>query len=92
MKQYSQPRRDQRQWVSEVARRLGLRVTAEGGDIEYNLSMIMDGQTGWEHPWGNVPIYGDVAKFFGKAHAFYSPTFMVGGSVVVERGLLVRGE
>jgi hypothetical protein len=79
MKQYSQPRRDQRQWVSDAARRFGLRVTAEGGDIEYNLSMIMDGQTGWEHPWGNVPIYGDVAKFFGKAHAFYSPTFMVAG-------------
>jgi hypothetical protein len=79
MKQYSQPRREQRQWVSDVARKLGLRVTAEGGDIESNLSMIMDGQTGWEHPWGNVPIYGDVAKFFGKAHAFYSPTFMVGG-------------
>src|SRR5678815_4010093 len=30
-------------------------------------------------PWGNVPIYADVAKFFGKAHAFYSPTFMVAG-------------
>jgi hypothetical protein len=79
MKQYMQPRRDQRQWIAEVSRRNGLRVTAEGGDIEYNLSMIMDGQTGWEHAWGNVPVYGDVAKFFGKAHAFYSPTFMVAG-------------
>lgn len=80
MKQYSQPRRDQRQWVSDVARKHGLRVTAEGGDIEFNMSMIMDGQTGWEHPWGYVPIYGDVAKFFGKAKAFYSPTFAVGGT------------
>jgi hypothetical protein len=80
MKQYSQPRRDQRQWVSDVARRLGLRVTAEGGDIEYNLSMIMDGQTGWEHSWGYVPVYADVAKFFGKANTFVSPTFAVAGS------------
>ena len=80
MKQYSQPRRDQRQWVSDAARRFGLRVTAEGGDIEYNLSMIMDGQTGWEHPIGNVPLYGDVTKFFGMANAFYSPTFLVGGA------------
>ncbi|MFI5311856.1 MAG: amidohydrolase family protein [Gemmatimonadales bacterium] len=80
MKQYSQPRRDQRQWVSEAARKYGLRVTAEGGDIEFNLSMIMDGQTGWEHPMGIVPTYGDVAKFFGNAHAFYSPTFLVGGA------------
>ena len=80
MKQYSQPRRDQRQWVSDAAHRFGLRVTAEGGDIEYNLSMIMDGQTGWEHPIGNVPLYGDVTKFFGMANAFYSPTFLVGGA------------
>jgi hypothetical protein len=80
VKQYSQPRRDQRQWVSDVARRLGARVTAEGGDIEFNMSMIMDGQTGWEHPWGYVPVYGDVAKFFGKAGAYYSPTFNVGGT------------
>jgi Tol biopolymer transport system component len=79
MKQYTQPRRDQRQWIAEVSRKNGLRVTAEGGDIEYDLSMMMDGQTGWEHAWGNVPIYGDVAKFFGKAHTFYSPTFMVAG-------------
>ena len=53
---------------------------AEGGDIEYNLSMIMDGQTGWEHPIGNVPLYGDVTTFFGMANAFYSPTFLVGGA------------
>jgi hypothetical protein len=50
IKQYQQPRRDQRQWVSHAARQLGINVTAEGGDIWYDLSMIMDGQTGWEHP------------------------------------------
>lgn len=80
MKQYGQPRREQRQWVSEAARKHGLRVTAEGGSIEFNLGLILDGHTGWEHPWGNVPVYGDVARFFGQAHAFYSPTFMVGGA------------
>ena len=79
MKQYSQPRRDQRQWVSDVARKMKLRVTAEGGDLEYNLSMIMDGQTGWEHAMGYAPTFDDVAKFFGLAGATYSPTFMVGG-------------
>ena len=30
LKQYPQPRRDQRQWVSDVARKMGLMVTAEG--------------------------------------------------------------
>jgi hypothetical protein len=80
MKQYMQPRRDQRQWISDIARKRKLRVTAEGGDLEYNLSMIMDGQTGWEHPMPYAPLYGDAATFFGLAHASYSPTFLVGGA------------
>lgn len=79
LKQYMQPRRTQRQWISDIARRKGLMVTAEGGDLFYNLSMIMDGQTGWEHPISVVPLYGDVAKFFGRAKASYSPTLVVAG-------------
>jgi Tol biopolymer transport system component/imidazolonepropionase-like amidohydrolase len=80
MKQYMQPRRDQRQWISDIARKRKLRVTAEGGDLEYDLSMIMDGQTGWEHPLSYAPLYSDAATFFGLAHASYSPTFNVGGA------------
>jgi hypothetical protein len=79
LKQYQQPRRDQRQWVSHVARDEGLMVTAEGGDLFYNLGMIMDGQTGWEHPVSYVPIYQDFAQFIGRANAVYSPTFVVAG-------------
>ena len=67
MKQYLQPRRDQRQWISDISRKLGLRVTAEGGDLDYNMGMIMDGQTGWEHPMPYAPLYSDAAKFFGMA-------------------------
>ncbi len=80
IKQYLQPRRDQRQWISDVARKKGLMVTAEGDSVEYNLSMIVDGQTGWEHPMSYMPLYQDAAKFFGQAKAVYSPTFIVGGS------------
>ena len=80
LKQYMQPRRDQRQWVSDVARRRGLMVTAEGGDLAYNLGMMMDGQTGWEHPMSYAPIYSDVSKFLGRANTFYSPTAVVGGA------------
>ena len=69
LKQYGQPRRDQRQWISDIARKRGLRVTAEGGDLEYNLGMIMDGHTGWEHPLPYMPLYGDAAQFFGQAKA-----------------------
>ncbi len=79
LKQYMQPERRQRQWVSEVARDEKLMVTAEGGDLLYILSMVMDGQTGWEHPIPQTPIYGDVAKFMGQAKAFYSATLVVAG-------------
>jgi Tol biopolymer transport system component len=80
IKQYLQPRRDQRQWISDIARKKGLMVTAEGDSVEYNLSMMVDGQTGWEHPMSYMPLYQDAAKFFGLAKAVYSPTFIVGGS------------
>ncbi len=78
IKQYLQPRRDQRQWVTQAARKRGLMVTAEGDSLEYNIGMIIDGQTGWEHPMSYSPLYADAAKFFGMAHAVYSPTFIVG--------------
>lgn len=78
LKQYRQPRRDQRQWVTDIAREKGLTVTAEGGDLEYNLGMIMDGHTGWEHPLGYLPLYSDVTRFLGAAQAVYSVTFGVG--------------
>ncbi len=55
-------------------------MTAEGGDLAYNLGMIMDGHTAWEHPMSYVMTYGDVATFFGRAGAVYSPTFVVGGT------------
>jgi hypothetical protein len=71
---------DQRQWISDIARKKGLMVTAEGDSLEYNLSMIVDGQTGFEHPLSYMPLYQDAATFFGMAKAVYSPTFIVGGS------------
>jgi Tol biopolymer transport system component len=80
IKQYLQPRRDQHQWIADAARKRGLMITAEGDSLEYNIGMILDGQTGFEHPMSYAPLYGDAAKFFGMAHAVYSPTFIVGGA------------
>ncbi|MFN0177494.1 MAG: amidohydrolase family protein [Gemmatimonadales bacterium] len=79
LKQYLQPRREQRQWVTEVARKVGLQVTSENNDLEYTLGMIMDGHTGFEHPMSYTPLYSDFTTFLGLAKATYSPTFMVGG-------------
>ena len=80
LKQYLQPRRDQRQWIVDVARKKGLIVTGEGDSLEYNIGTTIDGQTGWEHPLSYAPLYGDATKFFGMAHIDYSPTFIVGGA------------
>ncbi len=80
LKQYLQPRREQRQWVTEVARKLGLMVTSENDDLEYTLGMAMDGHTGFEHPMSYLPMYGDATTFFGKAGITYSATNMVGGA------------
>ncbi|MBC7897845.1 MAG: PD40 domain-containing protein, partial [Cytophagaceae bacterium] len=79
LKQYQQPRRDQRQWVMEAARKHALQVTSENGDLEFTLGMVMDGHTGFEHPMSYMPLYSDFTTFLGKAQATYSPTFMVGG-------------
>ncbi len=79
LKQYLQPRRDQRQWVSDIARSKGLMVTSENNDIPYTLGMIMDGQTAFEHPMTYLPMYRDFSEFLGRAGAVYSPTFVVGG-------------
>ena len=65
IKSYMQPRRDQRQWIAEISRERKLMLTGEGGSLVYNLGLILDGQTGWEHPLTYVPLYEDAAKFFG---------------------------
>ena len=79
LKQYLQPRRDQRQWVSDIARRKNLMVTSENNDIPYTIGMMMDGQTGFEHPMTYLPMYRDLSTFLGQAESTYSPTFVVGG-------------
>ncbi len=79
IKQYAQPRRDQRQWTAEAARTVGTNLTSEGGFFFEDLGFIMDGQTGWEHAFSEVPMYSDGAKFLGKAGATYSPTLVVAG-------------
>jgi Tol biopolymer transport system component len=79
IKNYRQSRREQQQWLINAARRRGLSVTSEGGSMPTDLSMIMDGQTGWEHYLPALPLYRDVSEFVGQAHANYSPTLSVAG-------------
>jgi len=82
IKVYFQPSRVQRQWLAEAARQSGVRITAHGiGVPEYDLSLALDGYTGWEHALQRLPLYRDVTEFIARSGATYSPTLSVAGSV-----------
>lgn len=81
IKNFRQSARYQQQLIMQAARRRGVTVTGEGGPLYFDVGVILDGQTGWEHLIANLPIYKDAATFFGKAGAVYSPTSIVAGHV-----------
>ncbi|GAK33199.1 protein TolB [alpha proteobacterium Q-1] len=78
VKNYNQPRREQRQMVVEAARQEGLMVVAEGGSLYHmDMSLIADGNTGVEH---NVPgerFYEDVLQFWSQTEVGNTPTLVV---------------
>lgn len=80
VKQYLQPTRQQRQWIVESARRRGLRAVPEGGDLNFDLGLIMDGHSSIEHAPSHLPFYSDVTRFFGMAGTVYSPTVQAIGN------------
>ncbi|MDZ4375560.1 MAG: amidohydrolase family protein [Phenylobacterium sp.] len=78
VKNYNQPRRDQRQQLTEAARREGMQVVAEGGAL-FGLDMthIADGNSTIEH---NIPLsvfYEDVLSYFSQSRTYYTPTLVV---------------
>jgi imidazolonepropionase-like amidohydrolase/Tol biopolymer transport system component len=78
IKNYNQPRRDQRQQVVAAALRENIAVVAEGGSVfEMDMALIADGNTTLEH---NIPqnrIYEDVLDFYGATKVGYTPTLGV---------------
>jgi len=79
VKQYMQPRREQRQWVVEAARAEEIMVTSEGGGATFlDLSMAMDGHTGLEHAIPTAPLYQDVIALLARTGTYYTPTLIVG--------------
>ena len=78
VKNYNQPRREQRQMVVAAAQREGMEVVPEGGSL-YNMDMtlIQDGNSTVEH---NVPVehfYDDVVSFWSQTRTNYTPTLVV---------------
>jgi len=78
VKNYNQPRREQRQMVARAAAEEGMLVVAEGGSLYgMDMNIVADGNSTLEH---NVPIdvfYDDVLQFFGQSNTNYTPTLVV---------------
>ncbi|WP_076744994.1 amidohydrolase family protein [Sphingomonas jeddahensis] len=78
VKNYNQPRREQRQQLTEASRRENMQVVAEGGSL-YGLDVthIADGNSTLEH---NIPLetfYEDIQQFFAASKTNYTPTLVV---------------
>ncbi|MCK0129453.1 amidohydrolase family protein [Erythrobacter sp. F6033] len=78
VKNYNQPRREQRQMVARAAAEENMLVVAEGGSLfGMDMNLIADGNSTIEH---NVPgdvLYEDVLQFFGQSNSNYTPTLNV---------------
>ncbi len=78
IKNYNQPRRDQRQMVARAAAAEGMQVVAEGGSLYgMDMTIVADGNSTLEH---NIPLeyfYEDLLQFFGQSQTNYTPTLVV---------------
>jgi imidazolonepropionase-like amidohydrolase len=78
IKNYNQPRRDQRQQVVAAAIQENIAVVAEGGSVyEMDMALIADGNTTLEHNIPQARIYKDVLDFYGGTKVGYTPTLGV---------------
>ncbi|MHA6723296.1 amidohydrolase family protein [Sphingomonas sp. RS2018] len=78
VKNYNQPRREQRQQVVEASRAENMLVVAEGGSLfGMDMTIVADGNSTLEH---NIPLdifYEDVLSFMSQATTNYTPTLVV---------------
>lgn len=78
VKNYNQPRREQRQMVVRAAQAEGVTVVPEGGSLyTQDVTLIQDGNSTVEH---NVPLhtfYKDLVQLWGQTQVDYTPTLVV---------------
>ena len=78
IKNYNQPRREQRQQVTTAAREEGMLVVSEGGSqFHMDLSMVADGNSAIEHNLPQSMLYDDVLQFWSQTQVAYTPTLGV---------------
>ena len=78
IKNYNQPRREQRQQVTVAAREENMLVVPEGASLFHmDLSLIADGNSSIEHNLPQSMLYDDVLQFWGQTNVAYTPTLVV---------------
>jgi hypothetical protein len=78
VKQYLQPRREQRQWLQQAALEEGVMITAEGGGLKVQTTLMLDGYTNFEHGIPVAPLYQDMIQLLSRSQTAYTPTFVAG--------------
>jgi imidazolonepropionase-like amidohydrolase/Tol biopolymer transport system component len=78
IKNYNQPRREQRQQVTTAAREEDMLVVSEGASqFHMDLSMVADGNSAIEHNLPQSMLYDDVLQFWSQTKVAYTPTLGV---------------
>ena len=78
VKNYNQPRREQRQQVVVAAHNENISSVAEGGSLfGMDMTLIADGNTTLEHNIPQERLYEDVRSFFSQSKVGYTPTLVV---------------
>ena len=83
-----------RQQLAEAARAQGMLITGhlETGFFEHGLSLAMEGYSAAQHFPATVPLYGDVAKFFGRSGFIFNLTLGRMGTIRNDAYFIARGE
>ncbi|MEZ5938127.1 MAG: amidohydrolase family protein [Hyphomonadaceae bacterium] len=78
IKNYNQPRRNQRQQVVAASIAENIQVVAEGASLfAQDITLIADGNTALEHNIPQLNLYEDVLSFFSQTKVAYTPTLVV---------------
>lgn len=78
LKSYLVGNRQQRRWVVQASRELGLMPTTEGGaDTKEDLTHVIDGFSGLEHAFPVAPIHDDIVQLLARTGITHTPTAVV---------------
>jgi hypothetical protein len=86
LKEYSQQRRDSRQYLVQAARELGLGIVGEpNSDLARRVTMVLDGFTAAEHSF-NLPVQSDLIRLFAASGTCHTPTLAIpdGGAPLID--------